>query len=189
MTAPPRLVIVGGPNGSGKSTFTARFLKQADQELIPVNPDDIAREIDPVSPEKAAVKAGVAALKRIRDLYADRRDFLVETTLSGEFHLNLMRRAKADGWPVTLIFIYLPDPAMTLTRIATRVADGGHNIPEVDVYRRYGKSFRNLFRMVGVVDEIQVCDNSLDELDLIASSKEGNWYVLKPEAFEGLKGI
>lgn len=149
----PLLIIVGGPNGAGKSTFTARYLRDRHPGLTAVNPDDIAREIDPDNPEAAAVKAGMEAVRRMRRLVAARTSFLVETTLSGAFHLNLAEAAKAEGWEVELYFIFVQDPETSIGRVATRVAAGGHDVPADDIRRRYGKALANLQRFVEIAEK------------------------------------
>ncbi len=103
MSGGPWLWLLAGPNGAGKSTCVAALYDLSPEIEEVVNPDDIARTLLPNAPEKAALKAGRLARQRISELLKERRSFGVETTLSGQLHLQDLKRAKSDGWNVGLI--------------------------------------------------------------------------------------
>ncbi len=157
----PTLTVIAGPNGSGKSTFT-RTLRAASQAPI-VDPDAIAREIDPVAPEQAAVAAGREALRREAAYLENGVSFIVETTLSGNTMLRQMEHARQRGFDVRLIFIATDNPRINIGRIVARVARGGHFVPDEDVQRRYMRSMRNLARAIELVDEATIIDNTLEQ--------------------------
>ena len=84
-----------------------------------------------------------------------------ETTLATKSYINLVRRAQAQGYSVRLLFFWLNSPELALLRIAERVANGGHNIPEPVVRRRYVAGIRNLIRLfMNEVDYWVIYDNS-----------------------------
>jgi predicted ABC-type ATPase len=97
MADAPWLWLLAGPNGAGKSTSSALLFNLAGAIREVVNPDVIARQLLPEAPEKAALQAGRLARKRIGDLLKERRSFAVETTLSGQLHLQDVKRAKGRG--------------------------------------------------------------------------------------------
>jgi predicted ABC-type ATPase len=86
----PVLTVVAGANGSGKSTLT----KLSGVNTLLIDPDAIAREIDPVNPTSAAIAAGRQALVLCQQYVESERSFVVETTLAGKSYLNLMREVK-----------------------------------------------------------------------------------------------
>lgn len=99
--AQPTLTIIAGPNGSGKSTLTRSIQQSLNIPLI--DPDAEARKIRPEEPELASVAAGKQAIKLARNYVGNNQSFAVETTLSGNTYLKMMRDAKRKGWQINLI--------------------------------------------------------------------------------------
>jgi predicted ABC-type ATPase len=155
------IVILGGPNGAGK-TSTARILLPAEIEIREfVNADEIARGLSPFNAEGVAVTAGRVMIERMRSLVRDRRSFAFETTCAGRTHLGLLRQCKAEGWRLTLIYLWLPSPEAALDRVARRVRKGGHNIPDEVVVRRYWAGLANMRHLyLPLVDVAAIYDNS-----------------------------
>lgn len=84
----------------------------------------------------------------------------MKQTLSGHLHLRVARRAEAQGWSVGLVYIGLGTPELAIERVRERVSRGGHNVPVIDVRRRYARSLRNLANIYPLVDRLLVLDNS-----------------------------
>ncbi|ESQ90008.1 c [Asticcacaulis sp. AC460] len=139
----PRCFIIAGPNGAGKTTFALKYLPRQGVETF-LNADMIASGLSPFAPEKQAAAAGRLFLEQIEKCIAEGRDFAFETTLSGRAYLKLIERLQASGWAVELIYLALPSADMSISRVAERVAHGGHHIPSTDIIRRYPRSLRNL---------------------------------------------
>lgn len=168
----PQVWIVAGPNGSGKTTFTRRHLIG---RLSVVNPDEIAREIDPSRPEtpEVALRAGREAIARRRQLVAAKASFAIETTFSGNSELAFMRAAKASGYKVNLIFVATASPLVSAGRVAGRVEDGGHFVSRRDIERRYYRSLENLAEGVALADRAWLIDNSSKRPRLVATLEQG----------------
>lgn len=92
-----------------------------------------------------------------------RESFVYETTLSSHQALNVMRDARAVGYQVELVFVALRSVELHVKRVATRVAQGGHDIPEHVIRRRYDLSLRNLQTVASLADQIAVYDNSSEQ--------------------------
>ena len=93
--------------------------------------------------------------------YARRgENFAFETTLSGLIYTQMIPTWQSEGYTVTLIFLSLLSAEMALARVATRVAQGGHNIPDIIVRRRFAAGIRNLERYKSLVNSWQLYDNS-----------------------------
>jgi predicted ABC-type ATPase len=163
------IVIIGGPNGAGKTTAAQLLVPQSLEIREFVNADEIARGVSPFNPEHAAFVAGRLMLQRIRELIRNRVSFAFETTCAGRAHLPILRRCKADGWRVTLVYLWLPSPEAALDRVARRVRDGGHNIPDDVVVRRYWAGIRNLRLLyLRLADVAVIYDNSDGVRKLVA---------------------
>ena len=169
-----RIIIIAGPNGAGKSTFAAEYLAREGAGRPFVNGDDIAARLRPEDPAAVALEAARIALRQVREYVVSGTDFAVETTLSGRAYATRIRRWQARGFRVGIIYLRLPSANFALERVAQRVEEGGHNIPEPVVRRRFARSwtnFRELYRRVA--DEWLVYDNSVRPPVLLEES--GQW--------------
>ena len=139
-----------------------RHLKFADWMPV-VNADDIAVGLrqEQVGVEEAAIiaQAGRIALKQRSALLAERRSFVIETTLTGHSELHLMRAAKAQGYKVNLVYVKIASPEQSNSRVCTRVATGGHDVPEQDIFRRFARSLENLPKAIAISDRVRILDN------------------------------
>jgi predicted ABC-type ATPase len=95
-----------------------------------------------------------------RDLISQKQSFSLETTLSGKTHLRLVAQAKAQRMAVKLLYFYMDTPEQCLERIARRVSEGGHDVPESDLCRRYTRSLDNFTIYSGQCDFWRVYDGN-----------------------------
>lgn len=157
----PNLYIIAGCNGAGKTTASLSVLPEVLQCDEFVNADEIAKGLSPFHPEDMAITAGKLMLNRIDTLLAQNRTFAIETTLATRSYKNLIAKAHNLGYHITLLFFWLPSPEMAKQRVASRVASGGHNIPEDVIIRRYQAGLQNLFDIfIPIVDRWSLYDNS-----------------------------
>jgi predicted ABC-type ATPase len=147
-------VVVGGPNGSGKSTITPRLL--VGEKL---DPDAIAKRINPSDPGAAALAAAREAIRSLKQWKQDGRSFTYETTLTSDDSLKEIDDAKIRGYEVRLYFIALATPAQSADRVRTRVETGGHNIPAADIFRRFELTFATAIEAAPKVDLFWLIDN------------------------------
>ena len=156
----PICTIIAGPNGAGKTTFALDYLPLVDCHIF-LNADMIAAGLAPFRAETKRVEAGKLFLREIEQSIVSRENFAFETTLSGKAHLSKVRRMLAEGWRVNLIYLWLPRVEASTNRVKRRVQQGGHNIPEQDIRRRYPRSLENLFRFYApLCTETEYFDNS-----------------------------
>ncbi|BDC52196.1 hypothetical protein F183_A45110 [Bryobacterales bacterium F-183] len=154
----PILTLVAGPNGSGKSTITASLLLKGRENLV--DPDAIARQIDPEDPLRASVSAGREAIHRCRGYIDEQCDFILESTLAGNWAVNLLRQAKAAGFRIIFIYVALENADLNIERVRRRVAEGGHDVPDADIRRRYVRSMEQCVEALKLADEAILIDNS-----------------------------
>jgi predicted ABC-type ATPase len=157
MTERPWLWLLAGPNGAGKSTY-AEALSSDVEEIV--RPDELAYNLSPAAPERAAIKAARFAIDKIEALLRRRRTFAIETTLSGRFHLQVTARAKVAGWNAGIIYIGLRSPNLAISRVQLRHLMGGHDVPAADIRRRYSRSLKNLASVYRTVNRVLILDNS-----------------------------
>jgi predicted ABC-type ATPase len=170
MTNARRIVIIAGPNGAGKTTFAREFLpREADCPDF-INVDLIAAGLSPFNPQRATLRAGRLMLTEIARRVRTGESFAFETTLSGKNYARLIPQWKSIGYHVKLIFLSLPSAELAVARVAARVAQGGHDVAERVVRRRFDSGLRNLDNVYRrLVNSWAFYDNSQPEPRLIAS--------------------
>ena len=156
-----KILIIAGPNGAGKTTFARDFLPAEAKTLRFINADLIAAGLAPFNPESASFKAGRLMLEEIDECVDAGHSFAFETTLSGMAYLKKIALWKAHGYQVKLWFLSLPNEELAVSRVAHRVLQGGHNIPEPVIRRRFKAGLANLHqRYCKAVDSWAFYDSS-----------------------------
>jgi predicted ABC-type ATPase len=135
--APKRIYILAGPNGAGKTTFAREFLTHEAECPAFINADLIADGLSPFAPESAAVRAGRIMLELMGEAVRRGESFAFETTLAGRNYARAISLWQGQGYIVKLHFLSLPSPEVAIARVAERVRQGGHNIPETVIRRRF----------------------------------------------------
>src|SRR5690606_23891643 len=116
--------------------------------------------ISPFNPEAVAFEAGRIMLTRIHELIEDKVDFAFETTLATRSYVSLIKEAKEFGYHITLVYFWLDSPEYAIKRVAKRVSEGGHNIPDHVINRRYYRGIQNLIHLyVSVCDKWMILNN------------------------------
>ena len=167
----PTIYIIGGPNGVGKTTFANEFLPHYVRCNEFLNADLIAAGLSPYLPESQNVRASQLMLERMQDLVGKRKTFAFETTLAARSYRQRVLEWKEMGYRVHLFFLWLPKPDMAVLRVANRVKQGGHNIPEHTIRKRYTRgihNFQSLYRPI--VDCWSCLDGSKLPPKLLAQS-------------------
>ena len=183
-----KLYVIAGCNGAGKTTASYTILPEILDCNEFVNADEIARGLSPFRPENAGIQAGRLMLQRIKSLINKGQDFAFETTLSTKSYKNLVEDAKTKGYSVTLIFFYLSSQDLAVKRVETRVKEGGHNIPEKIIRRRYENGLKNFFNIFRpIVDEWLFIENSGEPYKLIAQKKQSDEKVYIDKIWNELK--
>lgn len=160
--APSQIYVLAGVNGAGKSSVVGATIRDKGGEYY--NPDEAARAILETRPELSQTEANAAAWEQGRALLQraidDGLDFTFETTLGGNTMPALLAEAAGRGIEVRLVFVGLDTPEAHIQRVRQRVRGGGHDIPEAAIRRRYRHSRINLIRLMPVLTELRIYDNS-----------------------------
>ncbi len=156
-----RILIIAGPNGAGKTTFAEEYLPNEANCPVFVNADLIAKGLSPFQPGTVAIRAGRLMLGQIHEHVGKGESFAFETTLSGRGYARWIPRWQKQGYQVKLFFLRLPTPEMAITRVRQRVREGGHNVAEAVIRRRFHSGWRNFEAIYReLVDEWVLYDNS-----------------------------
>ncbi|TRX40040.1 zeta toxin family protein [Flavobacterium restrictum] len=167
--------IIAGCNGAGKTTASYTILPEILDCKEFVNADLIAKGLSPFQPETVAFEAGRIMIERVDLLLLQEESFAIETTLSTRSYKNKLILAKERGFKVVLLFFWLPTVEMAVNRVATRVKEGGHNIPTDVIERRYFRGIENLFKIyIPLCDKWAVYDNTQFISKIIAKGKRDN---------------
>ena len=77
---------------------------------------------------------------------------------------------------------------MAVSRVANRVRQGGHHVPELDIRRRYITGQQNLFGLYrSVIDAWWLYDASLLPPALIAGEDDGEMEVRQADKFDRIQ--
>jgi predicted ABC-type ATPase len=181
----PAVYVISGPNGAGKTTFATDFLPDFVQCREFVNADLIAGGLSPFAPESQAMRAGRLLLTRIKELAEARQNFAFETTLAGRSYVGLISKLRESGYNVILFFLWLPTAEMAVARVASRVRQGGHDVPEATIRRRFQAGLRNFFQLYApLVNSWYLYNGSQLPPRSIADCIDGVVRVHQPELYE-----
>lgn len=159
----PMVLVLAGPNGSGKSTITQFF----DIVGTYTNADDMVASTG-MSNEEAAV---LADKMRYRSIEL-KEDLTFETVLSSYYKIDILEKAKSEGYFIKCIFVLTVDPSVNVARVAARVALGGHDVDESKIRSRYEKSLANIKKLMELCDILHVYDNTVEPVRIIRKHKD-----------------
>jgi len=168
----PAWIIVAGPNGAGKTTIAHDGPGGILRQFFPsdasyrLNADERARELEAQGHPRSDATNLLAAQQidaELKEAISARRSVVVETVLSSNKYRRLVRRARAKGFVVVVVYVCLRSPELAARRVALRVRAGGHDVPADRIARRWSASLDNLAWFGVRADAVYVFDNSGDE--------------------------
>lgn len=167
----PTIYVLAGVNGSGKSSIGGAAIIARGVDYY--NPDIAAQELRKIHPNMTQTIANSHAWSLGREMLekaiAREETFAFETTLGGNTIARLLIQAAEAGLKVKIWYAGLDSVELNLARVEARVADGGHDIPEADIRKRWDSSRRNLIKLLPHLHALRLYDNSAE-----ADPKQGN---------------
>ncbi len=173
-----KYVIFAGVNGSGKTTLYSSYPEI--QDMPRINVDEIVRSFGSWENANDVMKAGRIAVKKLKEYFENGISFDQETTLCGKGILRNIDTAKEKGYTIDLYYVGVDSVQTAIDRVARRVAQGGHGIPESDIRRRYTESLDNLSKVLPKCDHVRIFDNT-DKFRLIASYYDNECVYISSE--------
>ena len=172
MDADRKVIIIAGPNGAGKTTFAREFLPNEAACPVFVNADLIAAGLAPFAPASAAVQAGRLMLAELERHARAGNSFAFETTLSGRAYLRHSRKWQSAGYRVELIFLQLNHADEAVARVRQRVRQGGHDIPEAVIRRRFAAGLNNFRQHYAAAVDAWALYNNAGEVPVLLDWSE-----------------
>ncbi|MCD8119818.1 MAG: zeta toxin family protein [Lachnospiraceae bacterium] len=164
----PEVIVFCGPNGSGKSTLTELLKPPVDY----INADEIKKNLKCTDLEAAQI-----AEKQREEHLSRREEFCFETVLSTDRNLNLLKRAREQGYFIRCYYVLTADPLINVFRVRSRVEAGGHDVPEEKIISRYDRALALVKEVVKVSDICHIYDNSGDyPFRIFKKQKDINYY-------------
>ncbi len=158
----PTLYVLAGPNGAGKSTLFEHVLRHdpISRSAAFINADLIQRNTLRTTDMEAAYEAARLAETRRRECMARHESFITESTFSHPSKLDLIRDAVDAGYRVIVFHINVNNADISVSRVAQRVKNGGHPVPEQKVRERYQRNQALIREAVLLAGAGLVFDNS-----------------------------
>lgn len=185
MQKKPEIIVFAGPNGSGKTTIT----KLAKKIEPYINADDIKNAL-----HCSDLYAAQTATKMREENLNKKISFTFETVLSTRRNLDLLIKAKNEGYFIRCIYVLTVDPQINVYRVKQRFANGGHDVPEEKIISRYHNAFSLIPELIQVCDVCHIYDNSLTPFRIFKKRKteyffwENNlWSKNKIEELTGIE--
>lgn len=168
MLKQPEIIVFAGPNGSGKST-----LKKMAQIIIEpyINADDIKQ-----TNSCSTLEAAQLAEELRKQCVANKASFSFETVLSTDRNLNLLKKAKEQGFFIRCIYVLTKNPNINLLRVKARKVSGGHNVPKDKIISRYEKALILLPDLIPICDICHIYDNSIEPFRIFKKRKDEYFY-------------
>lgn len=160
MSVKKQLWILVGGNGAGKSTFYERYLKPLGLPFV--NADIIAKIAYPDTPEAHSYEAAKLAEGFRNQLLLNDSSFCFETVYSHPSKVDFIAQAKALGYEVNMVMIHVQSALMNQARIAIRVSEGGHAVPDKKVKERIPRMLKHVKASIPLCDQVRVYDNTSD---------------------------
>lgn len=170
----PEIVIFAGPNGSGKSTVTEAFGYKG----FYINADSIK-----ASTKCTDLEAAQKAEKLREQCVEEREGFTFETVLSTRRNIDLLARAKEKGFFIRSVYVFTRNPKINVLRVAARVAEGGHDVPQEKIVSRYAKSVQLLPELIRLSDVCNIYDNSKDSPVRIFKKRKDHYFYDVADAY------
>lgn len=185
MASENNMYIISGCNGSGKTTASYTLLPELLNCSQFINSDEFAKSLSPFDPAAASVTASRYLVMKFNYLVNRKADFGVETTLATRTLLNMIKNAQAEGYKVTVLYLWLSDVKIAINRVRHRVDNGGHDIPEEVIRRRFSRGLEYFFKdYIPVCDRWMLADNSQTPFKMVAYGDRASTHIKDTAKYE-----
>lgn len=106
--------------------------------------------------------------------------FSFETVFSHPSKLDFMKKASRQGYKCYLYFATVSSPDISVSRVRQRTQEGGHNVPEDKIRKRYFLTLKNLAEALKLCRRAYLFDNSTS-MQLVAEMTPDKELLLSNE--------
>jgi len=164
--------IFAGVNGAGKTSIYKSTYYEQNKDEKRINTDEMVARIGSWQDNNLQIKCAREAIKLIKLYISESISFNQETTLCGKSIISNIKKAKQNGFFISMNYIGIESSEIAKERVAIRVSKGGHGISNEVIERRYSESLNNLLNVIEICNEIEIYDNT-DIFKLIICIKNG----------------
>lgn len=115
-----------------------------------------------------------------RQWLATRQSFTFETVMSSPDKVELLRIARDAGYRTYLYFICTSTASINVERVAVRVKQGGHSVPDDKIASRYIRTLALLKEAIQYSTRAYIFDNSRKKYRAVAEYNENKIVELAP---------
>jgi predicted ABC-type ATPase len=153
------LAVFAGANGSGKSTIVKKIIASGNCPEYFICPDNYVNRNN--KDEKAAYLTAMKTAEQERETaLVNGVSFSFETVLSKKEKIDFIKRAKEKGYTVSVYYVLTADVEINAERIAKRVSEGGHGVPQNKLLPRYYRMLDLMPEVLALADMAVIYDNS-----------------------------
>ena len=156
---PAIMMMLAGPNGAGKSTLYEYIVKPKFNAPF-INADKIQKEELSDQSMQGAYQAAKIAEQRRQEYLANQLSFVSESTFSHPSKIQLIEEAVEADFRVVFYHVNVKTPELSVARVACRVEEGGHDVPEEKIKARYERNQMFIKQAVLKSDVGFIYDNS-----------------------------
>ena len=186
------VTVIAGPNGAGKTSLQS-LLRQAhlvECNIVNIDAITIDENLLPNDPLRYQKELNRLVDKKFKELCLDvienNQDFAFECNLR-ENQIKYLALFDDAGYKINLVYLWLDSLELSLDRVKTRVAQGGHNVGRNSIESNYYEGLNNLNDSFQDWDKLYIIDNSKDiskndieNLPLILYIENGNIEYISP---------
>lgn len=158
-------------------SLLVRFNRQAQAKLIGLAGDRIDFTCVPMDSYFASAVADFIR----HQLLELGENFTFETVMSSPDKVEFLELAQRRGYRTYLYYVSTDSVDINIQRVANRVAEGGHNVPEDKIRKRYKGSLDLLPAAVEATNRAYIFDNSEAEAVLLAEVTDGTDFEFRFE--------
>ena len=186
----PRLFVIGGCNGAGKTTASYTILPRLLDCSEFINSDEFAKSLSPFDPDKASIMAGRYMHMKMQILMQKKKDFGIESTLATRSLLKIIKESQENGYTVTVLYLWISSPELAIERVKKRVTEGGHDVLDDTVRRRFNAGLINFFNdYMNIADEWILADNSTPPFEVIAEGSKKGFVVHDMQRYNTIRSL
>lgn len=149
-----KLILVAGVSGVGKTSMLG---------VLRAEQSDIGTVFD----EEKNIRK-----EKVCNIINNMLDFFLETALDGGTAKCICRKAKEEGYDISMYYIGIDTLDEAMLRIRNRVEHGGHDVPTKNVETQFVLRFENILEILPCCDEAKFFDN-YNGFALVAEYRNG----------------